>query len=37
MEIAADGTYTKVQDCQEVADPELADIFAVEQSENLVG
>lgn len=37
MTINADGQFELVQDCQEVADPELEDVLALEQSEGLVG
>jgi branched-chain amino acid transport system substrate-binding protein len=36
-QINADGEYELTQECQEVADAELADVLALEQSEGLVG
>lgn len=35
--INKDGNYELVQDCQEVADPQLADVLALEKSAGLVG
>jgi branched-chain amino acid transport system substrate-binding protein len=37
MIINADGAFEKVQDCEEVPDPELADVLALEKSAGLVG